>query len=451
MNNQRGFANIIILIFVVIVLAGIGSYFALNHQVPPPPPITTPTPKTLPPVPTATPPEASMATPTTKPITSKNLNSNFFRNDTTAQNILLGNSFSLKNAINQDGTISTNSFATKFLNGLRQVGYTGISSLLPVTESSPLAWLHKFQRINNLPKSDNIGSAELLKLDNLVSVRESMDTQLATSLPLSNIVSGFSTEPLTTHVAMLLTITLQSLPSSLAKWNSNNISDYIKTQGPGGDAWGIQYTARGICFLNYFPSLDSQCNSTNTTIVPGLMKDDPSLVYNILHEYAHYLDSKVYTSAGSESSKGVIDTQGFTAISFDTSANCNPSSPWRFFKLKNQGNERSEFVTDYAIGWTVTGDESCKSSVEDFAESFAMYVMQGNTFRKLAETKPVITQKYTWLKNNAFAGKEYFNGNANNIPAVNQALTAPYMPLLPTFIDYLTINKDFVWDYLTGQ
>ena len=105
-------------------------------------------------------------------------------------------------------------------------------------------------------------------------------------------------------------------------------------------------------------------------------------------------------------------------------------------------------MTDYATGWSSTGDENCKSAIEDFAESFAMYVMQGNTFRKLAETKPVLAQKYAWLKNNAFAGKEYFTGNADNISAVKQALTVPYMPQLPTFIDYLTINQNFVWDYL---
>jgi hypothetical protein len=459
--NQGGFINIL-LIVIVVALVGAGIYFASTRQATPPIPMPSPSPTPTPtPTPTSTPtlkqsptpkppstPTSNTKSPTPISTISKNLNSIFFRNDTTAQNILSGQAFSMKNVTNQDGTISINSFATKFLNGLRQVGYTGISSSVPVTESSALVWLHKFQRINNLSQSDSVGYAELSKLDNLVTTREVADTQLAAQLPLSNIVSGAPSEPSSNHVAALLTIALQSLPSPLGKWNSQNISDYIKTQGPGGDAGGAQYTTRGICFFNYFPSLDSQCNSTNATMVAGLLKDDPSLVYNILHEYAHYLDGRIYSSAGADSSKGTVDTQGFTTISFDTSINCNPSSSWRFFKLRNQNNERNEFVTNYAVGWTATGDESCKSSVEDFAESFVMYVMQGNTFRKLAETKPVIAQKYAWLKNNVFSGKEYFTGNANNIPAVNQALNAPYMPLLPTFIDYLTINQNFVWDYL---
>src|SRR3989344_4366741 len=75
----------------------------------------------------------------------QSLKSNFFRNDTIAQSILLTNNFfSIGSDINQDLTFQTNSFTIKFLNGLRQVGYTGISSLIPVTESISLVWLHKF-------------------------------------------------------------------------------------------------------------------------------------------------------------------------------------------------------------------------------------------------------------------------------------------------------------------
>ncbi|MBI5798301.1 MAG: hypothetical protein HZB10_00005 [Candidatus Yonathbacteria bacterium] len=73
--------------------------------------------------------------------------------------------------------------------------------------------------------------------------------------------------------------------------------------------------------------------------------------------------------------------------------------------------------------------------------------MQGNTFRKLADTKPFLAQKYAWLKNNVFSGREYFTGASQNIPLINQALLAPYSQLLPSFIDYFTINPDFVWDY----
>ena len=42
--NQKGFANIIILIIVVAAVAGVGGYFVLNRQSPPPEPVPTSTP-----------------------------------------------------------------------------------------------------------------------------------------------------------------------------------------------------------------------------------------------------------------------------------------------------------------------------------------------------------------------------------------------------------------------
>ena len=394
------------------------------------------------------------ASPISQPATAvSGLKSNFFRGDAIAQDILSGHPFSIKDAINQDASLSTNSFALKFLNGMRQVGYTDVSSLYTVTESVPLRWLHKFQRVNNLSQGDAIGANELSKLDNLLYVREITDSSLTTLLPQTSIAPSSSFEPSSTHIAALLTNAFQVLPQSIFKWNTKNIADYFSMQGTGGDTsgvGGVRSSARGLCFLNYFSFSDNLCTFTNTTVLPGSRMDDFDFSHFILHEYAHYIDGALYFMGEEGTSRGAISTEEFAKISYDTSVNCNPNSSWRFFRIKNPSNIRNEFVTNYAQGWTAnTGDENCKSSVEDFAESFAMYIMQGNTFRKLAETKSVIAQKYNWLKNNVFNGKEYFTGNANNIPAVDQALSAPYMFMfpLPSFMDYMTIDRNFVWDY----
>lgn len=384
------------------------------------------------------------------------LQSAFFRNDATAQDILLGHPFDIKNAINTNGALSTNSFALKFMNGLRQVGYNGtagLSLLSPPADSAPVVWLHKFQKINNLPQSENVSLTELVILDKLVLARESVDVQLASLLPIS-IAPTAPTEPSSSHVAALLATAFKAIPSSIFKWDSNNLTTFIKLQGIGVRGQGANggayiYTSRGACLLVYSDSLDSQCNSTYQTVNPNILEDDYSLIFHTLHEYAHYLDASLYTSDGGSTSKGVINTNGFDSISFDTSAICDTNSGWRYFNLIRLGNERNEFVTNYAIGGTITGKEGCRSSSEDFADSFAMYVTQGNVFRKLSETKPVIAQKYTWLKNNVFAGKEYFNGNADNIPAAMQLLGQYNSPalLLPFYIDYFTVNSNFVWDY----
>jgi hypothetical protein len=372
--------------------------------------------------------------------------SNYFRNDPTAQNILAGQHFSMKGAINEDGTISINSFAAKFINGLRQVGYTiWQPALVPITESPALTWLHKFQRVNKLPKNDFITKNELLILDRLVAAREKRDAKLVALLPFNykTIVPGTSSEPSSEHAAALLVIAFKALPPHLVKWNEENIISFIKMQGSGGDAGGIRFINGHVCLLSYFPSLDEQCGSTNTTMYPGLLKDDLNFVYGVLHEYAHYLDASIYSSTNQNISMGIIDTRGFTEISFDTGIECNPGAPWRYFRLRNPSNMRREFVTNYAVGWTKTGEEDCRSSVEDFAESFAMYVMQGNVFRELSKTNPIIAKKYKWLKDNVFAGREYYTGNPRNVSRINKTFKSQ----LPSFMDYYGIDPNFVWNY----
>ena len=376
------------------------------------------------------------------------LSSSFLKNDVTAKSIVNGCRFSMENVLDKNsGYLSINSFAMKFMNGMRQVGYTGNSSSFSAIESEPLLWLHKFQKINNLPKNNYISLSEIVKLDKMLLSRESIDNKLSAGLPLNKIASGSSNEPSSKHVAALFVLALQSLPTSIVKWNSTNLIDYLNIQGVGGDGGGVGYVNNSVCFFNYFPSLNNQCKSINKTMTPGLLKDDPSLVYAILHEYAHYIDGKLY-SPNKKTSLGAVNTEGFNSISYDISTNCYPSSPWRFFKLKNPDNSKKEFVTTYAIGAeTNTNEKGCRSSGEDFAESFAMYVMQGSTFRNLAKANPIVAQKYNWLKKNVFSGREYTTGVATNILAANKALETPYAQVLPSFMDYFTINNSFVWDY----
>lgn len=398
----------------------------------------------------------SQTCPTTTQIPEYKLQSSFFRNDITAQSILLGNSFGVRNDIRPDGTLSVQSFSLKFMNGLRQVGYSGtsgLSLLSPPTDPAPIIWLNKFQKINSINKSENISSVELIKLDKLMFAREAVDAQLATLLPIA-ITPTSPNEPTPNHISSLLVSAFKALPANLFKWDSNNLATFIKLQGSGVRGAGVNggayiYTDRGACLLIYSDSLDSQCNSTHQNVNPNTIEDDFSLVYHTLHEYAHYLDSSLYVPDGGITNKGIINTDEFNLLSFDTSTICDTNSGWRYFNLIRLGNESNEFVTNYSIGGSILGKDGCRSSAEDFAESFAMYITQGNVFRKLAETKPIIAQKYTWLKNNVFAGKEYFKGNANNISDTMQLLnkySSPYI-LLPFYIDYLTVDENFVWDY----
>lgn len=69
--NQKGFANIIILIVAIVAIAGIGGYFVLNRQAPSPEPTPTPNPVENPnPTPTPTANSTSKPTSTSTPINS---------------------------------------------------------------------------------------------------------------------------------------------------------------------------------------------------------------------------------------------------------------------------------------------------------------------------------------------------------------------------------------------
>ena len=56
-----------------------------------------------------------------------------------------------------------------------------------------------------------------------------------------------------------------------------------------------------------------------------------------------------------------------------------------------------DFVTGYAM----------EDPFEDFAESYAFYVLQGPSFRYLARTNTRLQQKYDFMKNSVFNGQEF--------------------------------------------
>lgn len=390
---------------------------------------------------------------TPAPVISAQLKSKFFQGDPVAENTFKEGktAVDIKDAgLGAGKVLNDSSFAWKFINGLRQVGYPypGIPyELTPATPQS-VRILNRFQKVNGLSLSDKISNRELIRLDKILSEREAEDAVLAQSFPLTKSILTYSGEASAEHFGALFTIAFGALPQNLVKWSATNFLDYIRTQGSGGDAYGIRTTQEGkICLPNMLSRFDEQCVFKGGSISLGGFKDDFSFIYNLLHEYAHYLDGgKFMYTTGEGTSRGIINTDGFTAISYDVSSFC--PTTWRQYKLKSPDNIKNEFVTNYAVGYTSNVDPGCRSSIEDFAESFAMYVLQGNVFRKLTENKPVLATKYTWLRQNVFAGKEYSTGDVANIELVVRGLQQPYQFPIAGFTDYTLINPNFVWDYI---
>ncbi len=156
-----------------------------------------------------------------------------------------------------------------------------------------------------------------------------------------------------------------------------------------------------------------------------------------LHEYAHFIDKNIYV-------QGLINTSSFYDISYDTSRPVYGGYGVNYPLRRGDAAKTTEFVSGYAVGYLFDPVQGAYSPYEDFAESFDMYVSQGVVFRKLAESMPILRQKYDWLKSNVFNNVEYNSGTTDSITYLQKAFnrnTAPYLR------DYAAVLPNFVWNY----
>lgn len=108
---------------------------------------------------------------------------------------------------------------------------------------------------------------------------------------------------------------------------------------------------------------------------------------NVIHEYGHVVDFLCLT--GSPRAGGTP----FTARTLLTTAD-DPSLG--FYEIswsastqkKREGAQLKDFVSGYAE----------QSAVEDFAESYAYYVLQNDAFKQRARRSAALRQKYDWMR-----------------------------------------------------
>ena len=118
------------------------------------------------------------------------------------------------------------------------------------------------------------------------------------------------------------------------------------------------------------------------------------------------------------------------------------------FTFNRPSNIKDEFVGGYSQGWFLTENSPYRSAAEDFASSFTMYITQGKVFREIAKSRPILLQKYNWLKQNVFEGIEYQSGTIEGIIKIKENPTASYMSTGAfSTRDYSQADPDFVWNY----
>lgn len=125
---------------------------------------------------------------------------------------------------------------------------------------------------------------------------------------------------------------------------------------------------------------------------------DAELVGVLVHEMGHITDTGVMGGSAHFGKSSYVD--GSKPI-------YNNDASLDFYKLSFVDDEtvkqtatRLDFVSGYAM----------TDPFEDFAESYAYYILHGTEFRTLAKSNKVLDKKYEYLKKRVFDGKEYFNG-----------------------------------------
>ena len=383
------------------------------------------------------------------------IKSEFLQNDKIAEQIIDGEHASVDirsfsddiNLIRKGISNSPELFEYKVISVLRMLGMSR-----PFLSSSPNfigeILLNKFQRQHGLPQSPFVDSGILQKIDSELALRERKDKELASRFPLySRFTESLPNQPTKEHVAALYTLAFESLPAHLVRWGALYFEDFLRTQlrdfivNPSSNDWKICTGEWFMYGVVSHPCPTKISVQKDQAIVFG---DELALIDALLHEYAHFLDKNVgYSHALT------IDTDGFNSISFlkDNPEGFMTKSPEKYYKRKPVMFV-TEFISDYAAN----------NSHEDFAESFAMYVTQGNVFRELGNQNQYLRQKYDWLKTNVFRGVEYNTGDTKSISAWQGWLDmldkshleqeSPFISLPGHPADYSLIISEHIFKYV---
>jgi hypothetical protein len=141
----------------------------------------------------------------------------------------------------------------------------------------------------------------------------------------------------------------------------------------------------------------------STIILRCVDVTDEELVGVLVHEMGHITDTGLIDGLRSSGESGYMDG-GIPVYNDDISLEFYNIS-WEDDETMKEDMSALDFVSGYAM----------TDPFEDFAESYAYYVLHGDEFRSLAQFNPSIRSKYNYLKTRAFDGKEYEGGIAEGL------------------------------------
>lgn len=276
----------------------------------------------------------------------------------------------------------------------------------PFSPSTLKTFRIAFQRIHNIAETDFITSEFILLLDEALLQHEQTMQHDVTDFPIDEnfffggryveYVPHDVNEPTKDHVRYFFASLLAALPEHIAPRTLETVYYFFRCQ-----SHGIIKYVNGNTMLQYIPG---GAVFKRTRISPSHALE----VATFFHEYAHQIDSFLYHYFYPHS--GMVETRAFYEILLDMEDEI--SGPYGTYAKHNAD---SRFVTGYSDGWEHPEYPGYFSVVESFAESFALYVVNGKLYRYLAEIDDNYMQQYEWLKTNVFDGIEYDTGSESCI------------------------------------
>jgi len=144
--------------------------------------------------------------------------------------------------------------------------------------------------------------------------------------------------------------------------------------------------------------------------------EDAELVGVLVHEMGHITDTGVLNGTSESGYGGFMDgsnpvykndpSMAFYGLSFENETT-----------LKADATEY-DFVSGYAMS----------DPFEDFAESYAYYILHGDEFRELLKSNTILQEKYDYLKTRVFDGKEYYNGVVESVKTTERQYDVTVLP-----------------------
>ncbi|MBL7054949.1 hypothetical protein ISS05_04295, partial [Candidatus Woesearchaeota archaeon] len=342
------------------------------------------------------------------------LGSNFLKSDKIANKIVSnGLVYNINEVVKEkkyysDYYLDSDTFAYRFLNGLKQIGYTFVQDLDNNQRPLHLNTYYKFLKDNNFNQDDIISKDILIKLDEQVAYQEKIDKinydKLKNEVNLNETFLLFPNLPDEKHFYSLIYNFWSNLPSEIKKFDNVNL---------GGQ--GSEY------FLSITPNFFSP--SFGDTLQFSLLKSDCEMIHTIVHEWAHNVDIELLLPKNKNKVDPRFDLFGDPYYVTDISLDYYSISWNSDTEMKN-----GAFFSSYSmIDPLDTADYPYPT--EDFAETFSMYVTQGKIFRYIASKNIILQEKYDFFKNNVFNGIEYDTGNSNfmnYIPKNSDWTNEPY-------------------------